>query len=189
MRVTVPLPGLRTCGAMPKGVAALLFSVVSATGGQTAPAAPLAVLTHIAQIRQLAPEQAVRGYPVRIRAVVTYYSSWGPNFQGRDTFISGDTPDLFVQDSTAGIWVNLPKDAPALQAGQLVEMEGVTEVPDFAPQIGKPRYRVVGRSPLPPAKRVSLERMLSTAEDSQWVETQGIVRQAQLIHGTLLLNV
>jgi PAS domain S-box-containing protein len=174
---------------MPKGVAALLFSVVSATGGQTAPAAPLAVLTHIAQIRQLAPEQAVRGYPVRIRAVVTYYSSWGPNFQGRDTFISGDTPDLFVQDSTAGIWVNLPKDAPALQAGQLVEMEGVTEVPDFAPQIGKPRYRVVGRSALPQPRRPSLEMMLSTAEDSQWVEAQGIVRQVGLQNGMLTLDV
>ena len=68
-------------------------------------------------------------------------------------------------------------------------MEGVTEAPDFAPQIGKPRYRVIGRAPLPPAKRVSLERMLSTAEDSQWVETQGIVRQAKLVDGTLVLSV
>ena len=98
--------------------------------------------------------------------------------------MSSDTPDLFVQDSTAGIWVNIPKGAPPLEAGQLVEMEGVTEAPDFAPQIGNPRYHVIGQAPLPPAKRVSLERMLSTAEDSQWVETQGIVRQVRLVDGT-----
>ena len=149
----------------------------------------LPVLTNVAQIRQLTPEQAARGYPVRIRAVVTYYSPTGPNFLGRDTFMGSDTPDVFVQDSTAGIWVNAPKDAAPLAAGQLVELEGVTEVPDFAPQIGKPRYRVIGRAPLPQPKRPSLEMMLSTAEDSQWVETQGIVRQVGQQAGLLSLDV
>lgn len=136
-------------------------------------AANLPVLTHVSQIRQLAPEQAARGYPVRIRAVVTYAAP----------------TDLFVQDSTAGIWVNSPNGGGPLEPGQLVELQGVTEIPDFAPQIGKPRYRVIGKAPLPQAKRVSLERMLSTAEDSQWVETQGVVRQLRLAQGTLTLDV
>jgi len=104
-------------------------------------------------------------------------------------YMSADTPDLFVQDSTAGIWVNIPKDAPALQAGQLVDLEGVTEVPDFAPQIGRPKYRVIGNAPLPQARQPSLERMLSTAEDSQWVETRGIVRRVRLLGGLLTLDV
>jgi PAS domain S-box-containing protein len=151
--------------------------------------AALPILTRVSQIRQLTPEQAARGYPVRIRAVVTYYSPTGPNFLGRDTFLGSGTPDVFVQDSTAGIWVNVSKGAPPLAAGDLVEMQGVTEVPDFAPQIGKPSYRVVGHAPLPPAKRPSLERMLSTAEDSQWVETQGVVRQVRLQDGLLTLDV
>ncbi|HLY20186.1 MAG TPA: PAS domain-containing sensor histidine kinase [Bryobacteraceae bacterium] len=170
----------------------LLVSALNAPTalGQVSPArANQPVLTHIAEIRQLTPEQAARGYPVRIRAVVTYYSPTGPNFLGRDTFMGSETPDLFVQDSTAGIWVNAPKDAPPLKAGQLVDMEGVTEVPDFAPQIGKPRYRIVGEAPLPLAKKVSLERMLSTAEDSQWVEAQGVVRQIRLMDGLLDLEV
>lgn len=170
----------------------LWVSVLAATAAYGQPAkagATLPVLTQISRIRQLTPDQAARGYPVRIRAVVTYYSSSGPNFPGRDTYMTADTPDLFVQDATAGIWVNLPKGAPPLAAGQLVEMEGVTEAPDFAPQIGKPRYRVIGHAPLPQAKRPSLERMLSTAEDSQWVETQGIVRQVTLLAGLLTLDV
>ena len=155
----------------------------------TAHAAGLPVLTRIAQVRQLTAEQAAHGYPVQIRAVVTYYSPSGPNFLGRDTYMSADTPDLFVQDSTAGVWVNLPKGSPALQAGQLVEMTGVTEAPDFAPQIGHARYQVVGQAPLPRPARPSLEAMLSTAEDSQWVETRGIVRQVRLLDGLLTLDV
>jgi len=173
---------------VPTAVATLLLSLLSATQPPKA-AAALPVLTQISQIRKLTPDQAARGYPVLVRAVVTYYSPSGPNFLGRETYMSADTPDLFVQDSTAGIWVNVPKGAPPLQAGQLIEMEGVTEVPDFAPQIGKPRYRVVGQAPLPQPKRPSLERMLSTAEDSQWVETQGVVRQVKLLEGLLTLDV
>jgi len=153
------------------------------------PAPALPVLTHIAQIRQLTAEEAAKGYPVQVRAVVTYYSATGPNFLGRDTYMSAATPDLFVQDATAGVWVNLPKGAPALQAGQLVEMTGVTEAPDFAPQIGHPQYRVIGRAALPTAARPSLETMLSTDEDSQWVETQGIVRQVRLLEGLLSLDI
>jgi|HubBroStandDraft_1064217.scaffolds.fasta_scaffold00404_6 PAS domain S-box-containing protein len=184
MRAAVPPPGSRAYRAVPAHVASLLVCALSAKAG-----AALPVLTHISQIRQLTADQAARGYPVRVRAVVTYYSPIGPNFLGRDAYMGAATPDVFVQDATAGIWVNVPKEAPALRAGQLVEMEGLTEAPDFAPQIGKPRYRVVGHAPLPQPKQPSFERMLSTAEDSQWVETQGIVRQVALQDGLLTLDV
>jgi PAS domain S-box-containing protein len=178
MRAVVPLPESRAYRTVPTGVAALMVWILyaSAAYGQTAKAgATLPVLTHISQIRQLTRQQAARGYPVRIRAVATYSDA--------------AHEDLFVQDSTAGIWVNFPVSAPPVAAGQLVEMEGVTEIPDFAPQIGNPRYRVVGKAPLPRAKQVSLERMLSTAEDSQWVETQGVVRRVERQQGLLTINV
>jgi len=167
----------------------LVAAIVSASGAAAQDTGPgnLPVLTHVAQIRALSAGEAGRGYPVQIQGVVTYYSQHAPNFQARDTYM-GSTPDLFVQDATAGIWVNLPRDAPALEAGQLIDLEGVTEAPDFAPQIGKPRYRIIGRAPLPEPRRVSMESMLSTAEDSQWVETQGVVRQAKLRDGVLLLD-
>ena len=41
-----------------------------------------------------------------------------------------------------GIWVSLEvvkPNVPPLKAGDLVEVEGITEVPDFAPQVGNPR--------------------------------------------------
>jgi PAS domain S-box-containing protein len=192
MKNTAPLPGSRAYRSTAAGLASLIVWALSLGAAHAQPAnagAALPVLTRISQIRQLTAQQAARGYPVRLRAVVTYYSSSGANFLGRNTYMGTDTPDVFVQDATAGIWVDVPKNAPPLQAGQLVEMEGVTEIPDFAPQIGKPRYRVIGQAPLPQAARPSLERMLSTAEDSQWVETQGIVRQVGLFRGMLTLDV
>ncbi|MGH9453726.1 MAG: ATP-binding protein, partial [Terriglobia bacterium] len=110
--------------------------------------------------------EAQRGYPVRLKAVVTYYG--------------GSPPDLFIHDSTGGIWVNLPPGAQALKPGDLIEIEGVTEQPDFAPQIGRPQCHVIGQSPLPAAPRVTFSQMASTREDGQWVSVQGIVRTAEI---------
>ena len=169
------MAGSQTRGALPARAATVVVLALASAWGQGAPAVGKAtVLTHIAQIRQLTREQAARRYPVRVRAVVTYAA---PN-------------DLFIQDETAGIWVHVPPNAPPrLAAGQLVDMEGVTEIPDFAPQIGDPRYRVIGQAPLPKAKAVSLERMLSTAEDAQWVETQGVVRRVEAPGGQPTIEV
>ncbi len=146
--------------------------------------AHLPVLTRVDQIRQLTHEQANRGYPVHIRGVITYYH---PGIQR--SFADIILSDLFVQDSTAGIWVNAPLPPPAFKPGQFIDLEGVTEAPDFAPQIGHPRWRVIGKAPLPEPRRVPFERMLSTVEDSQWVETEGIVRQARTDDSSLTLEV
>ncbi len=170
-------------------VISALWLLSTAAYGQAVKAAGLPVLTEVSQIRQLTPAQVSRGYAVHITAVVTYYWPSGPNFLGRDTYMSSDTPDLFVQDATAGIWVNVPKGAPPLQVGQLIDLAGVTEIPDFAPQIGKPVYHVIGKAPLPQPQRPPLERMLSTAEDSQWVETTGIVRRVRVQDDLLTLEI
>ena len=122
------------------------------------------VLTTAEQIRELSPDEAVRRYLIRIRAVVTY---WDP-----------EVGDYFVQDRTAGIFVNDSQGDFRFTPGQLVEIEGVTEEPDFAPQIGSPRYRVLGQGPLPKPKTVTLEALESTREDSQWIEFGGIVHEA-----------
>jgi signal transduction histidine kinase/DNA-binding response OmpR family regulator len=135
----------------------------SSAAGQTAPALP--TITEASAIRKMPISEAKRGYPVQLRGVITYYDP--------------ETPDLFVQDATMGIWVNLEIVKPnvPLKAGDLVEVEGATEVPDFAPQIGNPHFKVLGRAPLPPARPATFDRMASTREDSQRVEVEGIVRR------------
>lgn len=131
-----------------------------------ASAAALPTVTTARQIHEMSRSEARRGYPVHLKAVVTYYG--------------GSPPDLFIHDSTGGVWVNLPAGAPALKPHDLIEIEGVTEQPDFAPQIGRPRWQVVGHAPLPTAPRVTFGQMASTREDGQWVSVQGIVRTAEI---------
>ena len=143
---------------------------------RASPLAPtLPVLTRVEQVRNLTAAAAQRGYPVHVRAVVTYFDP--------------QEPDLFVQDSSAGIWVDLGKTTKlSLRAGQLVEIWGVSAA-DFAPQIGKVRIAVLGEAPLPHARPVSFERLASGAEDSQWVEIEGIVHRATTDKGHLRLAV
>jgi len=148
----------------------------------------LPTLTRAGQIRQLTREQANRGYPIHLRVVVTYYDPVSPDLLAPDGFSGPPSPDMFVQDSTAGIWVNAPLGATA-KRGELIEIEGVSEAPDFAPQIGNPRWRVIGRAPMPLPHHPTFERMASTVEDSQWVQVEGIVRSARAVSGFLVLSV
>src|SRR5260370_39052875 len=54
-------------------------------------------LTTVREILELSRPEAIKGYPVRIRAVVTYYGHAMP-----DEHNSKPTPDLFVHDRTGG---------------------------------------------------------------------------------------
>jgi PAS domain S-box-containing protein len=155
-------------------VSALLVLLASASAsGQAGPSSTaLPVLTTAQQVRVLTPDEANRGYPVRLRAVVTYSDI--PNH------------DFFIQDATAGIYVN---DSAQFAPGQLLEIQGVTEDVDFAPQIAKPHYRVLGQAPFPKPKSANFDALASTREDSQFVEFEGIVQSADTSTGHLVLDV
>jgi PAS domain S-box-containing protein len=135
----------------------------------------LPVLTTTEQIRELSPDQARRGYPVHVRAVVTYCDPVNL--------------DYYVQDSTAGIYVNELQGKFQFKPGQLLEVEGVTEEPDFAPQIGNPHYVVVGQGSLPKPKEARLDALQSGREDSQWVDFEGIVQAVDPTNGAMALDV
>ena len=133
----------------------------------------LPVLSCVEQVRALTPEEARRGYPVHLRVLVTYFD--------RGT-------DLFVQDETGAMWVQWPASGPELEPGQVIDLQGFTTQPDFAPDIGRAAGHVLGRVPLPKARRVSIEEMASTRIDSEWVEVEGIVRSAEQIPGDRRLH-
>jgi signal transduction histidine kinase/CheY-like chemotaxis protein len=137
------------------------LSLDSATVAAIERPADLPVLTRAGDVLALSAEEAERYYPVRIRAVVTYVDqAWSM---------------LFVQDPTGGVYVET-LHVPDLRAGDLVEVEGSTDPGNFAPQIVRPVITVLGRAPLPRARRVDIERLFTGKEDSQWVETAGVVR-------------
>jgi len=172
------------------GLLSVLLCAVGLRGQQVSPPARgLPTLTRAEQIRQLTQDQANRGYPIHLRAVVTYYDPVGPDLLAQESFSGPPAPDMFVQDSTAAVWVNAPPEGPRAEPGQLIEIDGVSEAPDFAPQIGKPRWRVIGQAPMPVPHHPTFERMASTIEDSQWVEVEGIVRSAREWRGFLVLSV
>ena len=109
----------------------------------------LPTLTHVIQAHTLTEEQANQKYPLHFLVVVTYATDG----------------DMFVQDSTGGIWVNRPHGLPLPSVGNLLDLEGVTSQTDFAPDIAQPRWRVVGEAPMPQPERPTYDQMASTSED------------------------
>ncbi len=139
---------------------ALALSCATFALGQTESHLP--TLTKVIQARKLTEEQANQKYPLHLRVVVTLATEG----------------DLFVQDSTGGIWVARPKGMALPKVGQLLDLEGVTIQTDFAPDIAQPRWRVLGEGPLPKPRHPTYDQMASTTEDAKWVELEGTVRSA-----------
>jgi signal transduction histidine kinase len=127
-------------------------------------AKPLPTLTHVDQIRSLSPEQASLGYPVLVRGVIT---------------MDAPAPDFFVQDATAGIYVegSVSAKLPHLLS-QVVEVEGVTGPGKFAPVIREMKLRVLGEGALPKPQLVPFSELANGQHDSQWAQVRGIVRSA-----------
>jgi PAS domain S-box-containing protein len=142
------------------GVSTLLLTSLL-FGDQAAAPGRVPVLTHAAQIRQLSPQEVEKAYPVHLRGVVTYYDSVAPN--------------LFVQDSTAGIWVDVAGAANPPTPGQLIDLDGVVG-PGFTPIVTKTHWTVLGSRTMPRPQSVVFSELATGADDSQWVEIEGIVR-------------
>jgi signal transduction histidine kinase len=124
-------------------------------------------LSTIAAVRALTPEQAKGHLPVHIHPVVTFFNA-----------VSGD---LFLHDETGGIWMSWKPSDPVPVPGQELDLYASTSF-SFAIDIERAHWTVARRGALPTAKRVSYEQMSSTAEDSRWVEVEGIVRQAAYLN-------
>ncbi len=146
---------------------ALLAVVFASTGRFPARAQAVtpAPLRFADQVRQLTPEEAEQHLPVRLKGVVTFFD------QGLYS--------RFVQDETAGIYLNELTNGPALVPGQLVEVEGQTGAGEYAPIVIPKSITVLGRGTMPTAKPVSLEQLVSGSEDSQFVEVVGTVRSVR----------
>ncbi|MGZ4732073.1 MAG: sensor histidine kinase [Terriglobales bacterium] len=145
---------------------ALLLVVGAALASAQSNTASLPLLTHADQVRHLSAEEAALGYPVRIRGVIT------------DDVPS---PDFFVQDSTAGIYVE-GSASPRFghHWGDLVELEGVTGPGKFAPVIREQKLRVLGRGQLPQARVYPFIELAAGQQDSQWAQVRGIVRSVSI---------
>jgi PAS domain S-box-containing protein len=153
--------------------ALVVFSVVASAFGQqsNAPQEVLPTLTTARAAHSLQLDEARRGYPVRLRAVVTYYD---PNTDPK-------VGAFFACDSTGCICVLVPpRPTLPLRAGTLIDMSGVSEPGNYAPIVIGTEIHVIGQSHLPanPPRR-SLAQLLTGADDGQWVEVEGVVHAVE----------
>jgi signal transduction histidine kinase len=119
------------------------------------------VLTHAAEVTGLDPSEAAVAIPVRFTASVTFFDPWWRL--------------LFVQDSTAGVFVeDVPPDA-SLRIGDIVQIDGESRIGGFIPDVAKPTIKNIGHGSLPHPAPASNEDLLAGKFDSRLVEVTGIV--------------
>jgi signal transduction histidine kinase len=127
----------------------------------------------LAEIRTLSREKLAANPPVLVRATVT----------------RARRHSLFIQDASAGMYVNIARarllgvmsadtPIPEVPLGSEVEIEGVADPGGFSPIILPKTVRVIGTAAVPVASPVDPVRFFSGADDSQFVECTGIVEDA-----------
>jgi signal transduction histidine kinase len=141
-------------------------------GNRREPAPALPVLTRADRLRNLSASDAKKGYPIQLLGVVTCC----------------DPGLVFVHDGTASVYVESWRHAHRIQPGDRVEVTGVSAPGDFAPIVNRPRVRVLGRGPLPTARRVRPEDLATGHEDGQWIEIDGVVRSVTPMGRVLVLQ-
>ena len=122
-------------------------------------------ITKAAELRRLTADEATRYFPVKLRGVVTFFDE--------------GLFSRFLQDETAGIYFRGLTNAPELEPGQLVELEGFAGPGEYAPMVEARQVRIIGKGTLPEAHPTSFEQLSSGQADSQFVEVVGVVRSIQ----------
>ena len=123
----------------------------------------LPLLASAVEVHRLKREEAQRGYPVKIKGVIT---SVLPEHQA-----------FTIQDTTRGLYVvdfsESRSDLPRI--GELVEIEGKTDSLFFAPVVYASRVVSLGAGVLPEAVRPTWDQLINGSMDAQYVEIQGIL--------------
>lgn len=147
-------------------LAGLLVILTSTVLGQAVAGGEPELLTNAADVISLPGARAALQLKVQVTGVVT-------------VGVPGLGGSFFVQDASGGVFVD-NRDGPMPNAGDVVCVTGVTEKGAYAPVITGPTYVKLGTAPLPAARVVSIDSLMSGAEDSQRVEITGVVRAAQM---------
>ena len=152
------------------GSVCLLLTMTSPALAHASPvtrSGSLPTLTTAQQVHSLTYQDSLRRYPVHLRREqVLYYNP-----------VLGN---LFLRDSTRGVYVDMRgQPAKSFQPGDILEITGVSGPGGYAPVVANATVRVVGKAPLPSPRLVSLDRLLTGAEDAEWVEAEGIVRSIE----------
>jgi hypothetical protein len=143
----------------------LIFNAVHpiANGEKAQAATTPKQLTQVEQVRRLSQSQATRAVPVRITGVITAFSGYKNSF--------------FLQNKQFGISVDRTDNAEA-QVGDKVEVTGTSNAGLFAPIVLASMVQVLGHASSPIASPMRYSDLLGGAQDSKWIELEGVVHSA-----------
>ena len=117
------------------------------------------------ELKSLSVDAAAKQIPVDIK--------------GKVTFVDSSASILFVQDATAGAYVDIHNQVTDLRPGDLVNVKGVSNPGEYAPIISRPKIKVLAHGALPKPSTLSLQALASGNSDGGWVQVSGIVRSVQ----------
>jgi signal transduction histidine kinase len=127
----------------------------------------LPLLVNAGDVHRLKREEAQRGYPVKLRGVIT---SVLPEHQA-----------FTIQDSSRGLYVidfsASRSDPPRI--GEFLEIEGRTDALYFAPVVYASRVSSLGTATLPEPVHPTRDQLINGSLDAQYVEVQGILTGVQ----------
>ena len=137
----------------------------------------LPLLTSARSLHMLSREQAARKYPVEIKGIVLYHDPvWRV---------------MFVHDGRRGFYVDKAKRNGTITTGHKVVISGFSDPGGFSPMvvltdIGKRDKDELFELPEP--RYVSMGRILTGAEDCQWLSLEGVIQSVERSQKNLVLS-
>jgi PAS domain S-box-containing protein len=147
-------------------LAALILTVLAPLGG--------APLTTARDVKVLTAEQARRGLPVAISAVVTLYDPAARM--------------LVVQDQTDGIYVAWNGPQVGVKSGMAVSVTGVSAEGRFAPMIVARTIKVVGSGIMPKSDAANIDELSGGRYDNRLVNVKAVIRSASIENSRLTVT-
>jgi signal transduction histidine kinase/CheY-like chemotaxis protein len=125
-------------------------------------------VTGVAEIQRHVREHPGRSFPVRVRGIIT--------------FVELGLSDAYIQDGSNGIRIRDQQGAglsPYLQQeGWYVELDGTVDGNSPVGITPTAFVRRLGKGAMPVPARHSWEYLASGSDDANWVEVEGVVREA-----------
>jgi signal transduction histidine kinase len=138
-------------------------------------------LTSAGAIRELDPEEAAKGLPVKLEGVITF--AYEP------------AVTLFIHDGKSGVFIEEPLEGADSwpRTGDRVEVSGITGRGLFAPVIrgidGRaPEIRVLEHDALPEPRKVDGLELARPEMDCEWVSVEARVREVFMNNGDIIFE-
>lgn len=135
---------------------------------------PVPPISKVSQMRLLTREEAARRQPVKLRGVVMWQSARDESFVLHDGW-AGVLVQL-TDDRGRRIWEGAPPVKADTEPGAVIELEGVTDVGGYSPNVLARTFTRVGTGNIPKGRATEVNELFAGMKDSQRVLISGVVQ-------------